>query len=552
MLRPYRRNRQAIALVGVGTLFASGLGCEPRDALERRGGELGSATLVISQIYGGGGNSGATYKNDFIELFNRGTTSVSLSGWSVQYASASGSTWSVTALSGTIQPGQYYLVKEAAGTGGTTNLPTPDATGSISMSATSAKVALVKTTTALTCSTGCLPNANIADFVGYGSSASAFEGSGPTPTLSNTTAALRAGSGCTDTDDNAADFTAATVAPRNSASPTNSCGGGTGTGGTGGGGSGGSIVLPSPTLPTMHVANLSFGIVGDTRPSSSTTGHYPTSVKNIINGIFTGLQNQGVSFVVGTGDYAFSSTSAGSAVPQYQDYMAARANFSGAFLPTMGNHECNGFTDSNCPPGSYTGMTQDFVNTIVSPSTGQTNLWFSQLVMANDGSWSAKFVFPAANAWNTSQQTWFQSTMGVPTTYTFVVRHEPANDARAPGVTPTESVMSSAYGSGTLTLSLTGHTHLIQLPGGTQPYGDSFGSTQAYETIIGCGGAPLDAGPAYGYAVANRRTSDGAIVTQVYQSSDASANPIVPNVADPNFRFAVNPNGSPNPNTTLP
>ena len=70
--------------------------------------------------------------------------------------------------------------------------------------------------------------------------------------------------------------------------------------------------------------------------------------------------------------------------------------------------------------------------------------------------------------------------------------------------------MSSAFSAGNLTLSLTGHTHLIQLPGGTQPYGDSFGATLAYETIIGCGGAPLDAGPAYGYAVATRRASDGA------------------------------------------
>jgi hypothetical protein len=52
--------------------------------------------------------------------------------------------------------------------------------------------------------------------------------------------------------------------------------------------------------------------------------------------------------------------------------------------------------------------------------------------------------------------------------------------------------------------------------------------------------------------VATRRASDGAIVTQVYQSANSSGTPIVPNVADTNFRFAVNPNGSSNPNTTLP
>jgi len=246
------------------------------------------------------------------------------------------------------------------------------------------------------------------------------------------------------------------------------------------------------------------------------------------------------------------SSSAGSAVPQYDDYMAARAKFAGKFLPTMGNHECNGFTDSNCPVGSFTGMTQDYVNTILSPSTAQTSPYFSALYLANDGSWSAKLLFIAANAWSTAQQTWLQSTLAVRTTYTFIVRHEPANANTAPGVTPSESQISAAFNAGNITLSLTGHTHLIQLPGGTQPYGDSFGSTKAYETIIGCGGAPLDGGPAYGYAVATRRASDGAIVTQAYQSADASANAIVPNAADANFRFAVNANGSSNANTTLP
>ncbi len=551
--------RRSLAMMAIGGLAVASANCEsPAGSdLELRRSALGSSDLVISQVYGGGGNASSTYKNDFIEIFNPTGAAVSVTGWSVQYASAAGSTWSVTNLSGTVQPGHYYLVQEAAGGGGTTNLPAPDATGTISMSLSSAKVALVRNQTALTCGTGCLPSTNIADFVGYGSSANAFEGSGPTPTLGNTTAAVRAASGCTDTDNNGADFVAGAVTPRNSASATHGCGGGgsggaTGSGGSGAGGSGGAITLPSPTLAAAHVANLSFGVVGDTRPASSTTGHYPATVNTIINSIFTGLQTQSVSFVVGTGDYAFSSTGAGSALPQYQDYMAARAHYSGKFLPTMGNHECNGFTDSNCPPGSFTGMTQDYVNTIVSPSTSQTSPYFSALYLANDGSWSAKLIFVAANAWNTAQQTWLSSTLAVRTTYTFIVRHEPANDARAPGVTPSESLMSSAFGAGNLTLSLTGHTHLIQLPGGTLPYGDTFGATLAYETIIGCGGAPLDAGPAYGYAVATRRASDGAIVVQVYQSANSSGTAIVPNVADTNFRFAVNPSGTSNGNTTLP
>ena len=63
--------------------------------------------VVISQIYGGGGNTGATLRNDFIELFNRGDSAVTVSGWSVQYASAAGGEWQKTDLAGTLLPGQY-------------------------------------------------------------------------------------------------------------------------------------------------------------------------------------------------------------------------------------------------------------------------------------------------------------------------------------------------------------------------------------------------------------------------------------------------------------
>src|SRR5262245_8625800 len=93
--------------------------------------EAVSPDIVISQVYGGGGNSGATWKNDFIELFNRGTSAVNVTGWSVQYAATMGTSWQKTDLAGTIQPGQYYLIQEAAGAGGTTSLPTPNATGNI-------------------------------------------------------------------------------------------------------------------------------------------------------------------------------------------------------------------------------------------------------------------------------------------------------------------------------------------------------------------------------------------------------------------------------------
>ncbi|HET9049301.1 MAG TPA: lamin tail domain-containing protein [Chiayiivirga sp.] len=183
------------------------------------------AQVVISQSYGGGGNSGATYTHDFIELFNRGHAPVDLSGWSVQYASASGSSWQVTPLgSTTLQPGQYYLVQQAQGSGGSTALPTPDVMGGISMSGSSGKVALVAGTSEL--SGACPASSLIQDMIGIGSSATCYEGNGPAPGISSTTAAMRADAGCNDTNSNDADFTAQAPVPRNSEATLNVCSGG--------------------------------------------------------------------------------------------------------------------------------------------------------------------------------------------------------------------------------------------------------------------------------------------------------------------------------------
>lgn len=171
-----------------------------------------SAQVVISQVYGGGGNNGATLKNDFIELHNIGTSTINVSGWSVQYASSTGTSWQRTNLSGSIAPGQYYLVQQAQGSGGTVNLPTPDAVGTIPMAAGSGKVALVNNQTTLTGS--CPTGSHIIDFVGFGTANCSETAS--TATLSNTTAAIRKTNGCTETNNNSSDFEVGTPAPRNS------------------------------------------------------------------------------------------------------------------------------------------------------------------------------------------------------------------------------------------------------------------------------------------------------------------------------------------------
>lgn len=187
----------------------------------------GSANLVISQVYGGAGCGTAgcsTYKNDFIEIYNRGTTPVSLNGLSVQYSAATGTTISNTAgaitplTNFTLQPGQYYLVAESFSANGTLALPTPNTTGTIAMSATAGKVFLANITTPITLTASGCPSdpSQVRDFVGYGTTANCFEGAGRAPAPSTTTADIRNGGGSIDTDNNNLDFTAATPTPRNS------------------------------------------------------------------------------------------------------------------------------------------------------------------------------------------------------------------------------------------------------------------------------------------------------------------------------------------------
>lgn len=200
-----------------------------------------TAGLVISQVYGGGDNSGAPFRNDFVEIYNRGTTTVdfAVTPYSVQYAGV-GSNFSssnkTNLITGTVAPGRYFLVQEAGGTTNGVALPTPDATGTIAMGSTSGKVALVLGTTALAAAAcpgddGATPfnpaTAGVSDFVGYGNSAATaghcYEGAGPAAAPSNTTADFRKAGGCVDTNDNAADFLTASPSPHNSSSPIGAC-----------------------------------------------------------------------------------------------------------------------------------------------------------------------------------------------------------------------------------------------------------------------------------------------------------------------------------------
>lgn len=195
--------------------------------------------IVISEVYGGGGNSGAQYKNDYVVLYNPTGSAVNITGWSIQYASGSGGNWSSKIdgpLSGMIASHSFFLIQGAAGTGTAASLPTPDAdfsSTSPNFSVSGGTIALVTDTTHLSGDSLSIPA--VVDYVGYGS-AKYYQGT-VVAALSNTTSAMRKarststaasmefggadsllGNGW-DSGDNSEDFVIRYPSPQNSSSP---------------------------------------------------------------------------------------------------------------------------------------------------------------------------------------------------------------------------------------------------------------------------------------------------------------------------------------------
>jgi hypothetical protein len=274
-------------------------------------------------------------------------------------------------------------------------------------------------------------------------------------------------------------------------------------------GNGGSVGVNGGTLDT-----LSFAIVGDTRPPAinDTTG-YPTA---IITRIFQDIEaeNPRPAFGVSTGDYQFSSATGSESGPQLQLYIQARSNFSNLMFPTMGNHECTGATASNCA-STTTNNFDNYMSMILAPL--QKNLPYYVInVNATDGSWTSKFVFVAANAWDSTQSSWLSSTLSQTTTYTFIVRHERSVTTTAPGVSPSQKIIEQ----NPYTALIVGHTH-------------TYTTITNKQLVVGNGGAPVTGGVNYGYVIARQR-SDGAIV---FQEKDYQSGAV-------NDTFALNADGT--------
>ena len=272
--------------------------------------------------------------------------------------------------------------------------------------------------------------------------------------------------------------------------------------------------------PVPALGGFTFAVVGDTRPPSiDDTSGYPSA---IINKIYQDVEAESPKpqFVIGTGDYQYASTKKSEQQPQLDDYMTARAAFSGPFYPAMGNHECTGYTSSNCGTGNTDGVTKNmtaFITTMLAP-IGQTKPYYTETMQASDSSWTAKVVLIACNAWDSTQSSWLSAQLAMPTTYTFVVRHESAADMSDTKCSASQTIVAAHP----LTLLIVGHTHeYAHVP-------------SKKEIINGIGGAPLTSGTNYGYTIIGRTTFGTLIVTTYDYSSHA--------VID---TFSINADGTP-------
>ena len=170
---------------------------------------------MISEVYGGGGNAGATFSHDFIELYNPTGSVISLTGWSVQYRSAAGTTAQVTNFERQHRRGWALsgASRRPWAPGAGVALPVPNATGTIAMSGSAGVVFLANNTTPVNTVQGDFANAgvrpaNVIDTVGYGTTSTTYETTNTAVNLTSATSAQRAANGV-DSDANNDDFTAA-------------------------------------------------------------------------------------------------------------------------------------------------------------------------------------------------------------------------------------------------------------------------------------------------------------------------------------------------------
>jgi predicted phosphodiesterase len=284
------------------------------------------------------------------------------------------------------------------------------------------------------------------------------------------------------------------------------------TGGRGGGGGshggGGGTVQPSSDMAVAAAGGggsggaggslMKFAVFGDSRPpNNNQSTSYPSA---IISGIFSLAQSNGAQFVVGTGDYMFA-TQASAVTAQVALFRQAMAAYSaGPIYLTMGNHECTGATASNCPNLNETANIQAFMTLV--PAGVKTPYY---RIDVDTPLGKAKFVFVAANSWDSSntQQSWLQTQLADPTTYTFVVRHESTTSSGVPASVAASETIIDAH---PYTLVLLGHSH-------------EYRRVDTQHVISGNAGAPLDSGTEYGLLLVEQQANGDITVSEIDEAT---------------------------------
>jgi len=200
-------------------------------------------TLVISQVYGGGGGATGTYLYDYVEIKNVTNSVQTLNLLKLYYGSATGVFASTSSNAFdlpnvSLNPGQHFLVQLGpVGSAGAALPVTPDATsGNLAMSGTNGKVALVTGLLPInTCGSTATPCDStqlsyIVDWVAWGTAGNGSAGSGEGGTSVNNGSALtatqggvRKSGGCQDTNNNNNDFDVVTAPVPVNSSTTSAC-----------------------------------------------------------------------------------------------------------------------------------------------------------------------------------------------------------------------------------------------------------------------------------------------------------------------------------------
>ncbi len=247
---------------------------------------------------------------------------------------------------------------------------------------------------------------------------------------------------------------------------------------------------------------LSFTAFGDVRPSVPDLDFlYPV---DIITNVMKGMAKLNPEFAVGSGDYMFVEWIEASAQNQIQMLQGAEENLGKPIFHTLGNHECNSFTDVNCPMLNESVNIKTYMKDLMPWSPVP---WYHFVVHTALG--DAKFLFIAVNAWNDDQATWLKDAVAIPTRYTFVVRHHPTPDAGKPSMAEGIQASNDILDGHPVTLFLYGHVH-------------EYLHLTPNAVIAGNAGAPLDMGH-YGFLWVLQRP-DGTIAVTEFDAM--SGNPM--------------------------